>query len=226
MIDTVPPLRPFCRARPGMLRTLFTRFAELLAACAVFLAAFAVLLAAFGVCGRAVAGPGCPAPLPAAAYATRCTGGAVTLLKDGKSKTYRDCGREARPLGPMDPRIAALVEKLRCAVGDVVVISSGYRSRRHNRYLWAYLAARGLRPNPVSRTSRHMAGKAVDFYVRGYSYGKLKALEKWLLSWAGRLAAPLRGSRKAIWTKVYRKDEGRDPDNLHPHPYMHVQLRD
>ncbi|MCZ6645829.1 MAG: D-Ala-D-Ala carboxypeptidase family metallohydrolase [SAR324 cluster bacterium] len=183
-----------------------------------------LLLTAAGV--MAIAAPGCPAPLPDSAYATRCTGLAVTLAHQDGRKIYRDCPRGARPTHPLAPKLKALVEKLRCALGDRVVITSGFRSRRHNLYSWAYVQARTPRANPVSRNSRHMVGKAVDFFVRGYAYGDLKRLETKLQQWAGRLPAPLRGSSKAIWTHVYRKGEGRDPDNLHPYPYLHLQLRD
>lgn len=171
----------------------------------------------------AAAHKGCPPPLPPGVYATRCTGGTIRL-EDGTE--HRDCRRGERPAHAMAPKLVRLVERLRCEVGDKVVITSGYRSPRHNLYLWAHAAAGGARKNPVSRKSRHMTGKAVDFYVRGYGYGKLTALAPVLRRWAGRLAAPLRGSAQSVWIKVYKKTEGREPDNMHPFPYLHVELRE
>jgi hypothetical protein len=167
----------------------------------------------------------CPEPLPESAYATRCTGGVVTLKEKGRTVAYRDCPAEERPRHPMAEELLRLIERVRCEVGDRVIVTSGYRSPRHNLYGWAYVAAREGPSNAVSRTSRHTKGRAVDFYVRGFTAEELRNLRAKLHRWAGRLAEPLRGSRERIWSRVYRRGEGRDPDNLHPHPYIHVEWR-
>ena len=62
--------------------------------------------------------------------------------------------------------------------------------------------------------------------MRGYRYEKLTALAPLLRRWAGRLATPLRGSAQSVWIKIYKKTEGREADNTHPFPYMHVELRE
>ncbi len=167
----------------------------------------------------------CPPPLPESAYATRCTGGEVTLFERGAPVVYRDCAKGERHTRAMAKEIVALVEKLRCRFGERVVVTSGYRSWRHNLYSWAVLAAEKGSGNEVSRKSKHMEGKAVDFHVRGLSYLQHKELSGQLRRWAGLLERPLRGSRQAIWSRVYRPEEGRDPDNRHGFPYIHVELR-
>lgn len=192
------------------------------------MAALALLPALSAVPGPAAGR--CPAPLPAGAYATRCTGGEAAPLINGARVVHRDCAKGAHPSRAMAEQILALIEKLRCTLGERVVVTSGYRSWRHNLYSWAYLAERQgtaptSSPNAVSRKSKHMQGKAVDFYVRGLSFQEHRALLPQLRDWAGRLELPLRGSREAIWAKAYRPAEGRDPDNLHAFPYIHVELR-
>lgn len=186
------------------------------------LLAGAVLVGAWALPAPALAGPGCPAPLPLPVYATRCTGGAVQVIGGGQ---VRDCPAGERPAHVMAKEITRLVEKLRCKVGDKVVITSGYRSPRHNQYLRAWVASREKGRNTVSATSRHTQGKAVDFYIKGYGHGQLTPIARQLKIWAGKLAKPLRGSLERIWVKIYRKHQGREPDNLHPFPYIHVELR-
>ena len=182
----------------------------------------AVLLAVGALPAPVLAGPGCPAPLPLPVYATRCTGGAVQTIDGGQ---VRDCPAGERPAHAMAKEITRLVEKLRCKMGDKVVITSGYRSPRHNQYLRAWVASREKGRNTVSRTSRHTQGRAVDFYIEGYGHGQLMPVARQLKIWAGKLAKPLRGSLERIWVKIYRKHEGREPDNLHSLPYIHVELR-
>ena len=125
----------------------------------------------------------------------------------------------------MAREILRLMEKLRCEVGDKVVITSGYRSLRHNEYLRAWTAAREPRTQSVSRNSRHMLGRAVDFYITGYSHQRLEGIAAKLKRWAGKLPKALRGSRERVWIKVYRRHEGREPDNLHKNAYIHMELR-
>ena len=165
---------------------------------------------------------GCPAPLPASLYATRCTGGVISLAS---GEVLRDCAMGERPAIPMAKEIKRLVEKLRCEVGDTVVVTSGYRSPRHNEFLRAWVAVRQPKRNTVSSKSRHTRGRAVDFYVKGYDYSRLMTLAAKLKRWAGKLPHSLRGSRESVWIKVYRKTEGREPDNLHDFPYIHLELR-
>lgn len=181
------------------------------------------LLAWLAILSMGATRAACPPALPPSVYATRCTGGEVRLPG---GQLRRDCHKGRRPAIPMASAILRLMEKLRCRVGDKVVVTSGYRSPAHNAYLWAWVAARRPGRNSVSRRSRHTGGGAVDFYVKGYSHPRLIKLARMLKQWAGKLPKPLRGSRESIWVRVYRKEEGREPDNLHPFPYIHLELRE
>lgn len=164
----------------------------------------------------------CPTKLSLDAYTTRCTGKNASY----KRITYSDCRPEEKPAISMSEQITTLIEHLRCEVGDRVKITSAYRSEQHNLYSWAYISAITGDESIVAKTSKHRLGKAVDFYVEGASFDEHKAIEKKLKSWAGSFAKPLRGSIDKIWTKTYRESEGRDPDNQHPYPYLHVETRE
>lgn len=163
----------------------------------------------------------CPSALPTAAYATKCTGNSIEVDK----KVFNDCPRNERRQHAICEEIVRLVDTLRCDVGDHVRVTSGYRSQTHNDYSWAFVVANGGDRKTVSLTSKHMTGKAVDFYIDDFSYDQLLTIEKKLHKWAGYLDKPLRGSRSKIWTKVYKRNEGRDPDNSHDRPYIHVEWR-
>ena len=163
----------------------------------------------------------CPLPLPASTFATKCTGNSVKIGK----QVFHDCPVNERPQRTIYKEIVQLIELLRCDVSDHVRITSGYRSKTHNDYSWAFVVANGGARETVSLTSKHMTGRAVDFYIDNFSYEQHLTIEKKLHKWIGHLDKPLRGSLNKIWTKVYRKNEGRDPDNLHEMPYIHVEWR-
>ena len=183
---------------------------------------FGLILLAVTTSGFALpTGADCPSPLGDEAFRTRCTGKEVTL--DGKR--YQDCRKGEDPSLPIDSKIKTIIESLRCLWGDRVVFTSGYRDRQHNDYSWAYVVAKGGGRDVVAKESKHCRGLAVDFYVRGQDLAGHKKIAEAIQSQMQLLRSPLRGSRKAIWSKVYTSDEGRDPDNDHESPYVHVEIR-
>lgn len=163
----------------------------------------------------------CPAPLAPPHFETRCTGKSVVY----KDKTYLDCATTERPSKPMNAEILRILEQLRCEFGDRFVVTSAYRSDQHNLYSWAYLARKTGDEKAVSVKSQHVDGRALDFYVSGLDFEKHLAIEKRIHEIAGNFDSPRRGSSEKAWTKVYRSQEGRDPDNLHGFPYVHMELR-
>lgn len=117
-----------------------------------------------------------------------------------------------------------------------VIITCGHRCPTHNTY---------ADPSVFNGNSKHMLGAEVDFYVEGMeqvpehitqliidyfkehpSYKGRQEYEKFL-----RLESHLTNVSCAPWynkeilIKIYRKTEGRDVDNQHPHPYVCLQVR-
>ena len=73
----------------------------------------------------------------------------------------------------VDSSLAALLQKIRDHFGRPVVITSGYRTAEHN-------AAVG-----GSKSSRHLLGRAADFYVEGVPVATVAAYAETLLPGRG-----------------------------------------
>ncbi len=168
----------------------------------------------------------CPKPLPQEVYSTRCTGKTIFFQNEGKSQKLKDCELGQSPKLTMNPQITTLIEKLRCLYGDKIVITSAYRNKKHNLYSWAYVYKKTGNKRVVSKTSKHQLGRAIDFYIKDFNFQKHKNVVPQLHKWAGFFSKKIRGSKNKIWVKVYQANEGRDPDNLHSSPYIHIELRD
>jgi hypothetical protein len=134
------------------------------------------------------------------------------------------------------PILTDLLNYLQKKTGKRVIITCGHRCPAHNTY---------ADPSKENRTSKHQVGAEVDFYVQGMedhpqeivgllmqyyqeesAYQNQKeyqtfqrydkpdahvAIQPWL--------------NKEIYIKLNQKDEGRDGDNRHPHPYITIQVR-
>lgn len=133
------------------------------------------------------------------------------------------------------PILIDLVNYLQKTCGKRVVITSGYRCPVHNRY---------TDPSNENRSSKYMIGAQVDFYVEGEEENPLPIIET-LFSYFQE--PPYKGKEeyevfdryerpdtdvsikpwfnKEIFIKLYQKDEGRNFDNMHSHPYISIQVR-
>jgi hypothetical protein len=132
------------------------------------------------------------------------------------------------------PILIDLLNYIQKKTGKRVVVTCGHRCPVHNAY---------SDPSKENRTSKHQIGAEVDFYVHGMEdypleiagllmqyyqetplYKNNKEYLEFKRSEAGSTATqPF--MNKEILIKVYQKDEGRDADNRHPHPYISLQVR-
>ncbi len=117
-----------------------------------------------------------------------------------------------------------------------VIITCGHRCPKHNAYADS---------SAKNRTSKHMMGAEVDFYVKGLEEKPLQIVE--LLCRYYREHPSYKNKReyslfaryekddagvvifpwynKEIFIKICQKDEGRDFENRHPYPYISIQVR-
>lgn len=116
-----------------------------------------------------------------------------------------------------------------------VIITCGHRCPIHNIY---------ADNSSKNRTSKHMVGAEVDFYILGMEYTPMDVIE--LILQFYKTTPGYKGHReyesfaryqqdtdvqikpwynKEIFLKLYQKDEGRDVDNRHPYPYICIQVR-
>ncbi len=147
----------------------------------------------------------------------RCKGAAGRSVSH-EGKEYRDCAGGHGPQGGVRGDLLTLLNRFQSRAGQALAVSSGYRCQAHNLYSWAFVRSRGEKEDALSRQSLHRAGAAADFYVDGVSDQKQYG------EWAEELRR-LAGDRGLkVWTRVYGAPEGRDPDNLHAFPYIHVHL--
>lgn len=132
------------------------------------------------------------------------------------------------------PILIDLLNYLQKKTGRRVVITCGHRCPSHNTY---------SDPTKENRISKHQIGAEVDFYVQGMEerpqeivgllmqyfqetpqykndkenqeFKRLEKSELTLQPWMN----------KEILIKTFQKNEGRDADNRHPHPYISIQVR-
>ena len=132
------------------------------------------------------------------------------------------------------PILTDLLNYLQKKTGKRVVITCGHRCPVHNSY------ADSTKEN---RVSKHQIGAEVDFYIQGmedrpnevvghimqyYQETPLYQKEKEYLEfkrYEKGTAATQPWFNKEIFITLYHKDEGRDADNRHPHPYVSLQVR-
>lgn len=115
-----------------------------------------------------------------------------------------------------------------------VVITCGHRCPKHNSYADISNSA---------KTSKHMVGAEVDFYVQGLENSSEKVLD--LIFDFYKENSKYRGleeyaafsqynketdastppwHNKEIFVKLYKESEGRDFNNRHPYPYICIQV--
>ena len=114
-----------------------------------------------------------------------------------------------------------------------MIITSGHRCPQHNTY---------VDPSYYNRTSKHLIGAEVSFYVQGMEYlaetiahylqdyyhthfdrpdyAVFKRYEK-----NDTNVSTQPWYNKEIFIKLFKKDEGHNFDNRHPYPYVSIQVR-
>lgn len=168
----------------------------------------------------------------------RCKGRASS-----SSETREDCGgADAHGLPLISgkegvyPILIDLLNYIQQQTRKRVVITCGHRCPIHNSY---------SDPSKGNRYSKHQIGAEVDFYVQGMEempfeiialimqyYKEMPSykqateyldFERYHGNDTGTATPPWRN--KEIYMKVFQAHEGRDEDNLHPYPYISLQVR-
>ncbi len=157
-------------------------------------------------------------------YVSDCNGPSDHSLpiKDGQEFVY--------------PILIDLLNYIQLKTENKVIITSGHRCPDHHIY---------VDNSPAQSYSKHMIGAEVDFYVQGLEdkpeyiidliqkyyldtlvYNGQKDYQQFLRWEKGNsdvITSPW--YNKEIYVKIYRKNEGRNLDNLHTHPYVSIQVR-
>lgn len=134
------------------------------------------------------------------------------------------------------PILLDLLNYIQLKTNCQVIVTCGHRCPAHHSY---------VDPSVYNMSSKHMIGAEVDFYVKGMEnkisevidlitqyyketecykgrseYEKFARLESAKVDVA---TAPW--YNKEVLIKLYQKNEGRDLENTHPHPYLSLQVR-
>lgn len=131
------------------------------------------------------------------------------------------------------PVLIDLMNYLQTRTEKRVIITSGHRCPQHNTY---------VDPSYYNRTSKHLIGAEVSFYVQGMEYlaetiahylqdyyrahfdqpdyAVFKRYEK-----NDTNVSTQPWYNKEIFIKLFKKDEGHNFDNRHPYPYVSIQVR-
>jgi hypothetical protein len=142
-------------------------------------------------------------------------------LKDGKEFIY--------------PILIDILNYVQNRTQKPVLITSGHRCPDHH----AYVDSR-----TEHQTSKHLIGAEVTFYVEGLEnqpecivnilqdyyqqtlcYNGLKEYQQFDRWEKDTDVATAPWYNKEIFVKIYKKNEGRNLDNNHPHPYINIQVR-
>lgn len=172
----------------------------------------------------------------------RCQGNRehASYLK-GEERLF-DCAGSSRHSLPLKegseyvyPVLINILNFLQERLDAPVVITCGHRCPQHNRY---------SDPSEYNRTSKHMIGAEVDFYVQGYEsrpeevisailefYQKPEYQKKESYQRFERYTKKDLNTKTPAWfnqeifVKLYQPHEGRDQDNTHNMPYVSIQVR-
>lgn len=134
------------------------------------------------------------------------------------------------------PILLDLLNYIQNKTGKRIVITSGHRCPAHNIYVDS---------SKENRTSKHQIGAEVDFYVQGmedhpqeivglllqyYQETPFYEGKKEYQAFSRYEKPDARVSiqpwmNKEIYIKLNQREEGRNFDNRHPHPYITLQVR-
>ncbi len=128
------------------------------------------------------------------------------------------------------PVLLELLNFIQLKTNQRLVITSGHRCPKHNSYVDS---------SPENRTSKHMIGAEVDFYVQEMEYEPDKII-KIIQEFYSQKELSLREFKnyegttnvstipifnKEVFVKLFKMDEGRNFDNQHLYPYISIQVR-
>lgn len=132
------------------------------------------------------------------------------------------------------PILLDLLNYVQKKTGKRVIVTCGHRCPIHNTY---------ADPSKENQLSKHQIGAEVDFYVQGMeerpqeiagilmqyfqdnpAYKKDKESQEFKRLESSDVAIQP-WYNKEILIKLFQKQEGRDIDNHHPHPYLSIQVR-
>ena len=180
----------------------------------------------------------------------RCKGSKLNVpfydnTDEDKPITYEDCGGGTTHSLPIIhgkegvyPILLELINYLQQKTQKRVIITCGHRCPLHNKY---------SDRSKHNRTSKHMIGAEVDFYVQGLEDRPMEVVELIFQFYREKKGKGYVGVReyeifnryekvdtdvstmpwfnKEIFIKLYSETEGRDFDNRHPYPYISIQVR-
>jgi len=145
---------------------------------------------------------------------------------------YRDCHGGRRHGLPLKegqefiyPCLIDLLNYVQEKTEKRVVVTAGHRCPIHNTY---------CDYTPYNWGSKHMLGAEVDFYVEGMEEETEKIIELLMAYYKEPFERYKREGlnvstppwyNKEVFIKLYLPEEGRNPDNPHPYPYIGVQVR-
>ncbi|MGM0439492.1 MAG: hypothetical protein ACQEP8_00060 [Chlamydiota bacterium] len=134
------------------------------------------------------------------------------------------------------PILTDILNYLQEATHKKVVVTCGHRCPQHNTY---------VDDSSYNRTSKHMIGAEVDFYVEGLEDDPQKVVD--LIFEFFRSSKDYQSDsryteferytkpdtnvstppwyNREVFIKLFQDDEGRDLDNDHPYPYISIQVR-
>jgi hypothetical protein len=162
----------------------------------------------------------------------RCRGSSSNPLREN----YKDCGGVKEHSLPVIhgkegvyPILIEILNYIQFKTKKRVVITSGHRCPRHNSYVDV------LKKN---KTSKHMIGAVVNFYVQDMEYEEGGVLD--LVFSFYKEKKRYKGKKEyesfkrlgdngycngEIFVKIFERDEGRDFDNRHPYPYLKIEVK-
>ena len=172
----------------------------------------------------------------------RCKGSSLNPVNivdgDQGSKKYFDCGGISEHGLPLHngkehiyPILIDLLNYIQRETRKEVIITCGHCCPKHNNY---------LDPSFYNSFSKHMIGAEVDFYVQGiedyenivsmimdyykdYTDVEYRCFRRYDKMDTNVSIPPW--YNKEVFIKLFKKHEGRDYDNMHPFPYISVQVR-
>ena len=148
----------------------------------------------------------------------------------------RDCGgidQHSLPLRNNEefvyPALLEILNYVQASLKKRVVVTCGHRCPVHNTY---------ADPSRAAKSSKHMVGAEVDFYVEGTQfapYDVIKAIMEYyhtnertrdLLPYTHFSQMKQSGwMNREVVIRLYDQDKGRDFDNQHEYPYISIELR-
>ena len=167
----------------------------------------------------------------------RCKGSKAHPPIEVKGRVHRDCNgahshglpaKEGKPF--IYPILLDLLNYLQEATHKRVVITCGHRCPRHNTY---------ADPSKKNRTSKHQVGAEVDFYVQGMEEIPERIVELLVDYYQNEGESPSRRhfyrikqtdritpcwENQEIRIGLSQSHERRDKDNIHPYPYLTIEV--